>query len=148
MKPNQRHLFHPRHASHARLRNAAMALGLLALAALPAAAATPASLLAGYTAAAGGNAPAAARGQQFFTSTHGREWSCSSCHGAVPTGSGKHASTGKPITPLAPAFNAQRFVDEAKTEKWFRRNCNDVAGRECTAAEKADVLAWLMTLKP
>jgi hypothetical protein len=66
----------------------------------------------------------------------------------VPTDTGKHASTGKPITPLAPAFNALRFVDEAKTEKWFRRNCNDVVGRECTATEKADVLAWLMTLKP
>jgi len=38
--------------------------------------------------------------------------------------------------------------DPAKVEKWFRRNCNDVMGRECTAGEKADVLAWLLTLKP
>ena len=49
---------------------------------------------------------------------------------------------------MAPAFNAERFTDAAKVEKWFRRNCNDVVGRECTAAEKADVLAWLSTLKP
>lgn len=110
-------------------------------------AASPAEQLAGYTAEAG--APAApARGQQFFTTTHGREWSCASCHGATPIQTGKHASTGKPIGAMAPAFNPERFTDLAKTEKWFRRNCNDVLGRSCTAAEKADVLSWLMTLKP
>ena len=65
----------------------------------------------------------------------------------MPTGTGKHASTGKDIKPLAPAFNAERFADAAKTEKWFRRNCNDVVGRECTPAEKADLLAWWVSLK-
>lgn len=121
---------------------------LLALGALaPAAhAATPVELLSGYTAQAGSPA-VPARGQQFFTSRHGREWSCSSCHGATPTQAGKHAATGKQIGALAPAFNAERFTDAAKTEKWFRRNCNDVVGRECSAAEKADVLSWLLTLK-
>jgi len=114
--------------------------------ALPAAA-TPADLLAGYARDAGAT-PDAARGQAFFTGTHGREWSCASCHGKLPTGTGRHASTGKPIAPLAPAFEAQRFTDPAKTEKWFRRNCGDVLGRSCTAGEKADVLAWLTTLKP
>jgi hypothetical protein len=123
---------------------AAAALALpLPLAAL---AATPAELQAGYTAQAGAAADAA-RGQQFFTATHGREWSCASCHGALPTQAGKHASTGKAIGALAPAFNPQRFTDPAKAEKWFRRNCNDVAGRECSAAEKADLLAWLNSLK-
>lgn len=81
-----------------------------------------------------------------FTSKHGREWSCASCHGNPPTQTGRHAATGKSIAPLAPAFNPERFTDAAKTEKWFRRNCNDVVGRECTVAEKADVLSWLMTL--
>lgn len=110
-------------------------------------AATPAELLAGYTSKAG--APAEPlRGQQFFTTRHGKEWSCASCHGAVPTQAGKHASTGKSIGALAPAFNPERFTDPAKAEKWFRRNCNDVVGRECTAAEKADILSWLLTLKP
>jgi hypothetical protein len=94
-----------------------------------------------------GSAPSASRGQEFFTKNHGREWSCASCHGVVPTQIGKHASTGKSIGPLAPAFNAERFTDAAKTEKWFRRNCNDVVGRECTPAEKADVLNWLKSLK-
>ena len=117
------------------------------LSALTAGAATPADLLAGYTAQA--DAPAqAARGQAFFNSRHGKDWTCASCHGAVPTQAGKHASTGKPITALAPAFNPERFSDPAKVEKWFRRNCNDVADRACTPAEKADVMAWLISLRP
>ncbi|MFT3954349.1 MAG: DUF1924 domain-containing protein [Piscinibacter sp.] len=124
-------------------------LFLLAAALLAAAgvqAATPAEQLAGYSAAAKVAADPA-RGQTFFTARGPKDWSCSSCHGSTPTGTGKHASTGKPIQPLAPAANAERFADVAKTEKWFRRNCNDVLGRECSAGEKADVLAWLMTLK-
>jgi mono/diheme cytochrome c family protein len=122
-------------------------LSMLAIAASAAHAVTPAQQLAGFSAHAGTTADAA-RGEQFFTMRHGHEWSCSSCHGSTPVQTGKHASTGKPIAPLAPAFNAERFSDAAKTEKWFRRNCNDVVGRECSAAEKADLLAWLMTLKP
>ncbi len=115
---------------------------------LPAAqAVAPGDMLADYSAQAGAAAQAA-RGQQFFNRPHGKEWSCATCHGATPTANGKHASTGKAIEPLAPAANVQRFVDAARTEKWFRRNCNDVLGRECSVAEKADVLAWLMTLKP
>ena len=112
----------------------------------PARAITATEQLAAYTAQAG--TPAlAARGQTFFTSKHGKEWSCSSCHTSTPTVEGKHASTGKAIMSLAPAFNPERFTDTAKAEKWFRRNCNDVMGRECTAGEKADVLAWLLSLK-
>jgi len=121
-------------------------LGVALLAAAAAApAATPAELAGGYAGQAGA-APSAARGQQFFTVRHGREWSCSSCHGSPPTQPGRHAATGKTIGALAPAFNAERFTDPAKVEKWFRRNCNDVVGRECTAGEKADVLAWLLSL--
>ncbi|HEY0825045.1 MAG TPA: DUF1924 domain-containing protein [Ramlibacter sp.] len=120
----------------------------LALAALGTAAhaATPEELAAGYAGKAGQPA-AAARGQQFFTAKHGKEWSCASCHGTPPTQPGKHAATGKQIGALAPGFNPDRFTDPAKVEKWFRRNCNDVVGRECSAGEKADVMAWLMTLK-
>jgi mono/diheme cytochrome c family protein len=123
------------------------ALFVCAVAASAVQAATPADLLAGYAAQAGTPA-AAARGQAFFTGRHGREWACASCHGATPTQTGKHAATGKAIEPLAPAFNGLRFTDLAKSEKWFRRNCNDVLGRECSASEKADLLAWLLTLKP
>jgi mono/diheme cytochrome c family protein len=110
-------------------------------------AATPSEMLARYAAQAGTPAQPE-RGQQLFTSRHGREWSCSSCHGAVPVQIGKHAATGKAIGAMAVAVNAERFTDAAKVEKWFRRNCNDVMGRECTPAEKADVLAWLIALKP
>jgi hypothetical protein len=67
---------------------------------------------------------------------------------APPTRPGQHRATGKPIAPLAPAAEPARFTVAAKTEKWFRRNCNDVLGRECSAGEKADVLAWLMGLRP
>ena len=96
---------------------------------------------------AAGQAGDAARGRGFFTARHGGEWSCASCHGTVPTGPGKHASTGKTIEPLAPAFNPKAFTDTAKVDKWFKRNCKDVLSRECTPAEKADVLAYLVGLK-
>lgn len=119
---------------------------VLCLASIPAFAATPAEMAASYSAQAGATA-SAQRGQEFFTSKHGKDWSCASCHTSTPTGEGKHAATGKLIAPMAPAANAERFTDNAKTEKWFRRNCNDVVGRECTPGEKADVLAWLMSLK-
>lgn len=133
--------------THSRLMRNVRA-GLLACVVHPIAvhAAAPAELQAAYGTLAGTTADPS-RGQQLFTTRHGREWSCSSCHGTVPTQPGKHASTGKPIAPLAPAINPERFVDAAKTEKWFRRNCNDVMGRECSAAEKADVIGWLRTLK-
>ena len=124
---------------------AALALAAILLSATTHAA-TPAELLAGYTAQAGQPA-LPAQGQQLFTTRQGRDWSCSSCHGAVPVQAGKHASTGKAISALAPAFSPERFTDAAKTEKWFRRNCNDVLGRECSAGEKANVLSWLLTLK-
>jgi len=88
----------------------------------------------------------AQRGAAFFKSTHGREWSCASCHTMNPTATGRHAKTDKPITPLAPVANAERFTRADKVEKWFRRNCNDVLGRICTASEKGDVLAYLMSL--
>lgn len=126
------------------LRAAALSL---AFAATVANAAAPSDLLAGYVAQAG-NPPDPARGQQLFVNRHGRQWACASCHGQIPTKPGEHASTGKPIAALAPRFNPERFTDAAKAEKWFRRNCRDVVGRECTAAEKADVLSWLLTLKP
>lgn len=111
---------------------------------------TPASFLERFNAearSAGEGPGTAARGQDFFNKIHGSEWKCASCHGAVPTGKGEHAVTHKVIEPMAPAFNPQRFTDAAKVDKWFRRNCKDVLSRECTEREKADVLAWLISLK-
>ncbi len=107
---------------------------------------TPDAQLARFSAEAG-QAPSAVRGQAFFTQPHGGAWSCTSCHGNPPSAHGKHAATGKTIAPLAPAFNPQAFTDAAKVDKWLRRNCKDVISRECTALEKADVLAYLTRLK-
>ena len=118
---------------------------LLSTAAL-AADTSPAAQLAHWQAQAGGTA-SAERGGLFFAAKHGGEWSCASCHGAPPTKASKHASTGKVIEPLAPACNPTRFTDTAKVDKWLRRNCTDVLTRECSAAEKADVLAYLVSLK-
>jgi hypothetical protein len=49
---------------------------------------------------------------------------------------------------MAPAVNPRVFTDTAKVDKWFRRNCRDVLQRECSAGEKADVLTYLIGLKP
>lgn len=107
---------------------------------------TPAAELARFEAEAG-RAGDAAAGQRLFTQRRGGEWSCASCHGEPPTRPGRHASTGKTIPPLAPAANPDALTERAKVDKWLRRNCGDVLGRSCTAAEKADVLAYLIRLR-
>jgi len=119
-----------------------------AVAAVHAQAATPAELLAAYTAQAA--APAsAARGEAFFNKNFGRDFAgCAACHGAMPTRPGKDLVSEKSIAPLAPAANASRFSDRAKVDYAFLINCKDVVGRECTAGEKADILSWLISLKP
>lgn len=89
--------------------------------------------------------PSVPRGDAFFHA-RGTDWSCASCHTADPRQPGRHAVTGKPIRPLAPAAQSARFTDRAKAEKWFKRNCKDTHGRECTSAEKADLLAYLISL--
>lgn len=129
---------------------AALAAGLAAaLLAAPTAASagdtSPARQLERFAAEAG--APGQPeRGRRFFATRHAGRWSCASCHGDPPTRAGSHASTGKSIDPLAPSANAGAFTDMARIDKWFRRNCKDVLQRECSAAEKADVLAYLLAL--
>ncbi len=127
-----------------------LALALTATLLAPAAqAATPAELLQAYeTQAKASGDPA--RGQKLFTTNFGRDlgFSCSSCHGEVPVKVGRDQVTDKSIRPLAPAANTARFTDKAKADTWFRLNCKDVIGRDCSAGDKADVLSWLLTLKP
>lgn len=113
--------------------------------ALAVSAVTPQDLLKPYEAQSG--KANSARGEQFFNTKHGKEWSCASCHENPPNHDTKHIVTGKVIKPLAPSANPARFTDEVKAEKWFKRNCNDVLGRDCSSQEKADVLSWLMTIK-
>lgn len=123
----------------------------LVLAAQPVFAETPESVLASIKSEASGKSGyqefSAARGETFFKAKHGGEWSCASCHTENPAAEGKHAKTGKIIKPLAPSANAERFTDMAKVEKWFKRNCNDVLDRVCTAQEKGDILAYLISIK-
>ncbi len=69
--------------------------------------------------------------------------SCTSCHTENLTHPGKHIKTGKAIKPMSPAVNPKRLTDIKKIKKWFKRNCKWTLGRECTAQEKADVLAYL-----
>jgi hypothetical protein len=88
----------------------------------------------------------ASRGEQFFKSRHGGDWSCSTCHTENPTAMGQHTVTKKDIKPMAPAANPERFTNTAKVEKWFKRNCKDVLKRECTDQEKGDVLTYLLSL--
>lgn len=128
-------------------RSSAAVLALVAALPTPTLAATPAEM-ARACEAHGRAAGDATRGKALFNYRHGGEWSCASCHGNAPTQAGRHAATGKVIAPLAPGLDPERFTDSAKVEKWFTRNCGDILGRECSAAEKADVLAYLTSLKP
>jgi mono/diheme cytochrome c family protein len=92
----------------------------------------------------------AERGKAFYLRTAGTNAemvSCAACHTSNPANSGKHAVTGKTIAPMSPLVNAERFTDAAKTEKWFKRNCNDVLARVCTPAEKADFVSYLLSVK-
>lgn len=105
----------------------------------------------GYRAAAKQENPgfkdfSAARGQTFYNAKSG-ELACASCHGDSPKAAGKHVKTGKDIQPLAPSANVQRFTDAAKVEKWFGRNCKDVLNRACSAQEKGDFIAYLLSVK-
>ena len=114
-------------------------------------AATPAELLAGYRAAAAqqstGFEPSVQRGAEFHARRFGvsaKLASCATCHTDNPAQPGRHFVTDKPIKPLSPSANAERFSDPVKVEKWFKRNCTEVVGRECNAAEKADFIAYVI----
>jgi len=71
------------------------------------------------------------------------ERSCASCHTLDLARIGKHVKTNKEIKPMAPSVNPKRLTDGKKIEKWFKRNCKWTLGRECTAQEKADFLAYI-----
>ena len=128
----------------------AIVIGLVLALPVPLYAATNA-VLESYRTAAQQEAPgfkdfSAARGETLYgLKTAGV--SCSTCHGTSPKESGKHATTGKAILPMAPSANPERFTDAAKVEKWFKRNCNDVLKRPCTATEKGDFITYMLSVK-
>jgi hypothetical protein len=86
------------------------------------------------------------RGEAFFRAEHGTGnpeiTACTSCHTADPAKEG-HTRAGQSIAPMAVSVTPDRFGDFAKVEKWFRRNCETVLGRQCTALEKGDFIAFM-----
>jgi hypothetical protein len=88
----------------------------------------------------------ATAGQKLYSTKVG-EFACASCHTDSPLNAGKHAKTSKEILPLSPTANPKRFTDVAQVEKWFKRNCNDVLSRACTAQEKGDFMAYVLSAK-
>lgn len=85
-------------------------------------------------------------GKSFFlaerTNKKGEKESCSGCHTKDPTKQGK-TRAGKVIEPMAVSANKERYTDKAKVEKWFKRNCQDVYDRPCTAQEKGDFITFM-----
>ena len=109
---------------------------------------TPGKLLKGFEAAAGAKG-SADRGRALFTGTHtgGKPEtpSCTTCHTKNLKAKGK-TRDGKVIEPMALSVNPNRLTDSKKVAKWLRRNCKSVLGRECTPGEKADIVAFLMSI--
>lgn len=92
----------------------------------------------------------AVQGQEFFKTRRMNKKenemiSCASCHTEDPRKSGM-SKANKPIKPLAPAANPEALTDRRNMEKWFYRNCTQVLERECTAQEKGDFLAFLLSV--
>ena len=46
---------------------------------------------------------------------------------------------------MALSAKGDRYTDIAETEKWFKRNCDSVLGRQCTAAEKGDFITFMIS---
>lgn len=87
------------------------------------------------------------RGQMFYNQNFSggkpETPSCTSCHGKEPRSAGR-TKVGKTIDPLAISVTPSRYTDPAKVEKWFKRNCLEVLGRECTPQEKGDWLTLMI----
>ena len=95
--------------------------------------------------------PTAADGKFFFNRKiklgKGKETACASCHTANPADEGKHSVTGKAIRPLSPVVNAKRFEDFEKVQGKFTQHCKEVIGSDCTSAEKASYITYVLTEK-
>jgi len=131
-----------------------LAAAIASFAAGAAQAASPQEMLKLYEqqAKAAGDYPeggfSAERGRAFFLARHkgGKPAtpSCTTCHTDSPLKAGK-TRTGKVIQPMAVSKTPDRYTDPEKVEKWFRRNCRSVLGRECTPREKGDFLTFMVS---
>ncbi len=95
--------------------------------------------------------PSAEEGKVFFNNkvkaANGKETACASCHTANPANNGKNIETGKTIKPLSPFVNEKRFADFEKVEAKFTQHCVDILGADCTAAQKANYISYVLTEK-
>ncbi len=90
----------------------------------------------------------AERGKELFYKKFGtgkpETPSCTACHTDSPHKTGR-TRAGKPIKPMALSKTPDRYSDPEKVEKWFRRNCRSVIGRECTPLEKGDFITFMIS---
>jgi cytochrome c peroxidase len=129
----------------------AATLGIPVRAAAASATTAASQQLAGWEAQARRERPgftgfSAAEGEKLYRSEHvqdGQKVSCATCHTASPRAQGR-TPVGKLVDPLSPKVNPSRFSDPAETEKWFKRNCKQVLGRECTAEEKGHFVTYVL----
>jgi hypothetical protein len=106
------------------------------------------ALLREYQAQAGRERPgfSAEAGRKLFLAevvVDGKAGSCAGCQTPDPRRQGR-TPAGKLIEPLAPSANPDRFTDRGDVEKWFKRNCKQVLGRECSAEEKGNFVTYLL----
>ncbi|HRW60004.1 MAG TPA: DUF1924 domain-containing protein [Defluviicoccus sp.] len=89
----------------------------------------------------------AARGEVLYRGPHAggnpQTPACASCHTADPRMPGRNVKSGRPIEPMAVSVEPSRFTDAADVERRFRRDCQNVLGRPCTAQEKGDFITFL-----
>jgi hypothetical protein len=75
------------------------------------------------------------------------DFTCSGCHGTDPKMVGRHIDKHIAIPPLAPITNPERFTDVDKVEANFKAHCMDLHERDCTAYEKGNFIAYLMSVR-
>jgi hypothetical protein len=111
------------------------------------------AILAGYAAEATAADPgfagfSAERGRALYLGPHqggsGEANACAACHTPDPRRQGQHVKTGRAIEPMAVSANPGRFTDARDVAKRFSRDCKNVLGRACTAAEKGDFITFLV----
>lgn len=68
--------------------------------------------------------------------------SCSYCHTTDPRNRGR-TRAGKVILPMAVSRTPSRFTKPSKVRLWFRRNCQSVYRRQCTALEKGNYITFM-----
>ena len=115
----------------------------------------------------------AERGEAFYKEPHVMKgvgvWSCASCHLKDPRylvlahrtdipcrachvindwehPDPKHTKK-RCIEPFAPSANPHRLDNAQRAETFLKLNCMLLLKRECTAREKGDVIAWMLSIQ-